>query len=87
LWFPERTNQFKKQYKNLNSDLKIKIQNTIKELCESNNPTKLGNYKKHMKVYSYEIGNNYRIIYDVQLAEQVIVFIRVGDHKSAYGKD
>ena len=87
MWIPEKTNQFKKQFKNLNPKLQTKVQDIITVLCYSENPTSLGIYKKHMKVYAYEIGNNYRIIYEVNFTEKTIVFIRVGDHKSSYGKD
>ena len=86
MWIPERKNSFKKQFKKLNSELKIKANTVIRELCESKDPRKLGSYKRHMKVYAYEIGNSYRIIFDVNFAEQIIFFIRVGDHKTAYGK-
>lgn len=87
MWIPERTNQFKKQFKNLNPQLRTKVQDVIEMLCNSENPTMLGIYKKHIEVYAYEINSNYRIIYDVKFSENVIVFIRVGDHKQAYGKD
>ena len=86
MWIPERTNQFKKQFKNLNPQLQTKIQDAVTTLCGSEDPTLLGVYKKHMKVYAYEIGSNYRIIYDVNFTEKIIVFIRVGDHKNAYGE-
>lgn len=87
MWIPERTNQFKKQFKNLTPQLQNKVQDAIEALCISEKPTALGIYKKHMEVYAYEIGSNYRIIYDVKITENIIVFIRVGDHKNAYGKD
>lgn len=87
MWIPERTNQFKKQFKNLNSQLQTKVGEVIILLCNSNDPKTLGIYKKHMDVYAYEIGSSYRIIYDVKIIEKTIVFIRVGDHKQVYGKD
>jgi len=85
LWIPERKNSFKKQFKKLTPDLQTKTKDAISELCDSEDPAKLGEYKKHMKVYAYEIGSNYRIIYDVDYEQHSISFIRVGDHKSVYG--
>jgi len=40
-----------------------------------------------MKVFAYEFGRNYRLLYAVRFEDKVIELIRVGDHKLAYGKD
>lgn len=83
----ERTDKFKKQFKRLDSLLQKKVHNSIKELFSSDNPTKLGIYKKSMRVYAYNLDKSNRIIYDVDYARSTIIFIRVGDHKSSYGSD
>ena len=87
MWIPERENNFKKQFKKLSPSLQSKTVKAISELCTSNNPAILGKYKKHMRIYAYDLDRKYRIIYDINYDEHVISFIRVGDHKNAYGKD
>jgi len=55
LWSFERTNSFKKQFKNLDHRLRTKTETVIRELAMSEDPTKLGIYKKFLSVYSYEL--------------------------------
>ncbi len=79
-------NLFKKQYKKMSSQRQSRVNNALDELANSQDPTKLGVYKKSMQVYSYELGNHDRIIYSFNPKEG-IELIRVCDHKSAYMKD
>ena len=64
-----------------------KTERIIRELASSENPTKLGVYKKSMNVYAYKLDKNNRLIYDVDFSNNIIFLIRVGDHKSSYGSD
>ena len=86
MWEFERSTKFIKQYKKMSSQRQSRIDNALDELANSQDPTKLGVYKKSMHVYSYELGNHDRIIYSFDPKEG-IELIRVCDHKSAYMKD
>ena len=59
----------------------------LAEIAASDNPSNLGTYKQDMRVFSYEIGRKYRIIYSVLYRDGIVDLIRVCDHKSSYGKD
>jgi len=87
LWLLDRTNKFKKQFKHLDHSLQQKTENIIRELVLSDDPTKLGIYKKTLSVYAYKLDKSNRLIYDVDFPNIVISLIRVGDHKSSYGSD
>ncbi len=87
LWEIERTNQFKKQYKKLDPDSQKRVDDAITELVLSNNPAQLGEYKKYMKVFAYEMGKRLRLIYYPNFETNILLFIRVGCHKDAYGTD
>ena len=63
-----------------------RVNAALAELADSDDPTKIGVYKKSMQVYSYEIGNHDRIIYSFD-PNVGIELIRVCDHKSTYMKD
>jgi len=47
----------------------------------------LGKYKQGQRVFAYDLGRKYRIIYNINWSANTIEFIRVCDHKSAYGSD
>ncbi|MDH3204318.1 MAG: hypothetical protein OEL81_06555 [Nitrosopumilus sp.] len=79
-------NSFKKQYKRMGVTRQDRVNTALNELANSQDPTKLGTYKKSMQVYSYELGNHDRIIYSFD-PKDGIELIRVCDHKSAYMKD
>lgn len=70
----------------MSSQRQSRVDNALSELVNSKDPTKLGVYKKSMQVYSYELGNHDRIIYNFDPHEG-IELIRVCDHKSVYMKD
>ncbi len=53
----------------------------------SENPARLGKYKQGKRVFAYDIGRKYRIIHNVNWSDNTIEFLRVCNHKSAYGKD
>lgn len=56
-------------------------------MLDSDNPAELGRYKQNLRIFSYDLGKKYRIIYNVNWAIHVIELIRVCDHKSVYGRD
>lgn len=85
-WPIFRKNSFKEQYKRIGVELQKHVNIALIEMANSQDPTKLGIYKKSMQVYSYKLGNHDRIIYSFDPNEG-IELIRVCDHKSAYMKD
>ena len=52
----------------------------------SENLARLGRYKQSKRVSAYDVGNKYRIICNVDWNSDAIEFLRVCDHKSAYGR-
>ncbi len=86
-WGFEAKAQFKKQYKNLDPQIKIRVNSAVQELRNSENPAQLGRYKQCKRVFSYDLGRKYRIIYNINWSNNTIEFLRVCDHKSAYGGD
>ncbi len=85
-WHVSRRPRFNKQFKNLDSEIKQRIIQSVSELSISDNPAELGVYKADMKVFAYNVGK-YRIIYVVDYSSSKIILHRVCDHKSVYGKD
>jgi addiction module RelE/StbE family toxin len=66
-----------------------RVQTAIRELESSDDPMKLGE-PKHGSLkncFAYEIGSKYRILYAAYKTEIVILLLRVGKHKDAYGTD
>lgn len=86
-WKITTETKFKRQYKNLDSQTKQKVNRAIQELTNSENPARLGKYKQNKRVFAYNIGSRHRIIYNIDWGSDSIEFLRVCDHKSAYGKD
>ena len=87
VWGFDTEPRFKKQYKNLDSQTKEKVNEAIHELRNSENPARLGEYKQDMRIFAYNIGKKYRILYNVNWNDNTIEFLRVCDHKSVYSKD
>ncbi len=77
----------KKQYKNLDPKIQEMVDHLIQELRSAKNPAYLGKYKQNKRIFAYDIGRKYGIIYNVNWSENTIEFLRVCDHKSVYGKD
>ena len=86
-WNATRKTKFLKQYKNLDPQIQQKVNEAIQELRYSQNPARLGKYKQNKRVFAYDIGRKYRVIYNVNWNNNTIEFLRVCDHKSVYGKD
>jgi len=60
-WEVVLTPTFKRSYKNLSSEIQKIVDEAIKQLMESNDPTSLGVRKigKWKGTYTYEIGRRY----------------------------
>lgn len=88
MWRIVHTKTFDRQYNKLDSSLKQRVNNAIKELETSDDQTKLGKIKKGQlkNLFAYYLGK-YRIIYDVYRGEITILLMYVGKHKEVYGSD
>lgn len=84
-WIPDRRPAFIKQFGRLDSTIRRKAENAILEILTSENPARLGRYKRGKRVFSYDLGRKCRIIYNVNWADNTIEFLRICDHKSSYG--
>ena len=87
VWQVLKSKVFDRQYKNLGSVRQQITDKAVLLLSESENPADLGEYKSNLRVWSYELNKQDRIIYRVEYPENIIYFLRVCDHKSVYGKD
>ena len=87
VWAFAIESSFKKQYRRLDVGTRKKVDDAMHDLQRSENPALLGRYKQGMRVFSYDVGRKYRIIYNVNWDSNVIELLRVCDHKSAYGRD
>jgi len=60
----------------------VRVDETMSQLMESEDPTKLGLRKvaRWKGVYSYEIGRQFRVLYQVKFDSHTIVFHDVGTH-------
>ena len=82
VWKVEITSTFHRSYRNLAQEVRARVDAAMKELVESEDPTKLGLRKvaRWKGVYSYEIGRQFRILYSLRFEERTIVFLDVGTH-------
>jgi len=63
------------QFKNLDLKVQKQVGEILSELIKSKNPALLGEYKSNMRVFAYDIGRKYRIIYNVNWSNDTIEFI------------
>ena len=87
MWRLRWAGRFKKQYKNLDPNTQQDVDEAVREIASSANPASLGTYKPNMRVFAYEIGRKYRVIYSIQYRDGIVDLLRVCDYKSAYGKE
>ena len=86
-WVPNRRAMFIKQFGRLDPEIRQRAENAVLEMLASENPARLGKYKQSMRVFSYELGRKYRIIYNVNWDNNTVEFLRICDYKSVYGTD
>lgn len=84
MWNFEYSQKYVKQYKLLSSDLQIKVKEALASLAKSENPLKLGEYKKSLGAWAYDLDRKNRILYNVRFNDNVIELLRVGSHDKAY---
>jgi mRNA-degrading endonuclease RelE of RelBE toxin-antitoxin system len=58
------------------------VDEALAELLESDDPRTLGLRKvgKWKGIYSYEVGRQFRILYDVRPEERIVELLDVGTH-------
>jgi addiction module RelE/StbE family toxin len=88
-WQIRETDQVLRQFKKLGDQQRKRYREAIKTLASSDDPRKLGTFKRGKKyaAYYYELGRSFRIVYQVINEEMIILLLDVGDHKEVYGKD
>ena len=79
--------KFEKAYRRLDKQIQTRVDEATRTLGRSNDPAKLGEYKKQYRVFAYPVGRKYRVIYSVDPYTGTIDFLSVCDHKSVYMKD
>ena len=82
-WNFETTNEFKRNYKKLNTEVKDRVNNALGSLSDAEDPRTLGEakYGKWKGAYGYDIGRQYRILYTVDYKTRSIILLSVGSHK------
>ena len=88
MWQFQYYKEFIRQYKKLGSQRQQRVKKALTDLedCYVDPKTK-GVFKFSLNVFAYELGQNDRIIYDIDYQNSQIMLLRVGDHKMTYGKD
>lgn len=83
------TDQVLRQFKKLGDQQKKRYRKAIRTLAGSDDPRRLGTFKRGKKyaAYYYELGKSFRLVYQIINEEMVILLLDVGDHKEVYGKD
>ncbi len=81
-WEAEITNTFRRGYRSLGSEARARVDEAVARLLENEDPTRLGLRKvgRFKGVYSYEIGRQFRVLYQVRFVDHTIVFHDVGTH-------
>jgi addiction module RelE/StbE family toxin len=87
-WQIRETDRVLRQFKKLGEQQKKQYRNAVKTLASSDDPRKLGTFKRTTKysAYFYELGRSFRLVYQVVDEEMIILMLDVGDHKQVYGK-
>jgi len=81
-WSPAYTPTFRRDYKNLGHQDQQRVNQAIKEILDSDDPSGLGRlkYGKWKGASGYDIGRAIRILYSVDALEKTVVFLRCGPH-------
>jgi mRNA-degrading endonuclease RelE of RelBE toxin-antitoxin system len=78
----KKTNAFKRTYKNLDPQVQRRIDEGLRQLAHRPRESGRHKYGNLNCIYSYDIGNQYRILYAiVNNEEQEVVLMNVGTHK------
>ena len=88
-WQIRETDQVLRQFGRLGAQQKKQYREAVKTLGSSDDPRKLGTFKRGKKysAYYYNLGRSFQLVYQVINEEMVILLLDVGDHEGVYGKD
>lgn len=81
-WSPEYTPTFRRDYKNLGSEIQRRVDEAIKEILKADDPRKLGRakYGRWRGGFGYDLGRANRVIYYVDSKRKTVIFLRCGPH-------
>ena len=76
--------RFKRDYKALSSEHKLRVQTAINDLSSAKDPRAVGVRKRGpmSELFAHEIGQDVRILYYVE--GDTVTLLRVGTHKRVY---
>ncbi|MPZ05130.1 MAG: hypothetical protein GEU26_01710 [Nitrososphaeraceae archaeon] len=87
-WDFTKPEDFRSQVLKLLPSLRPKLTEVMTALSESENP--IASHKKkitpHGEFYTERLNDDYRLSFNVDFKNRRIIIIRVGAHKSVYGK-
>lgn len=86
-WTLNRSSRFKRRYGEKSAEDQQKVDEAIRTLAASDDPRNLGSPKRGSLVgcYGHDIDYHSRILYSVDIANEIIYFLRVCSHEEAYG--
>jgi addiction module RelE/StbE family toxin len=82
-WIPIFSGTFKRGYKSLDRLTQQRVDEAIENLLTAGDPSKLG-HRLHGRwegTFSYAIGKQFRLIFQVDFEKRSVVFLAVGTHK------
>jgi len=82
-WIQVFSGTFKRGYKSLDRLAQQRADEAIENLLTAEDPTKLG-HRLHGRwegTFSYAIGKQFRLIFQVDFEKRSVVFLAVGTHK------
>jgi addiction module RelE/StbE family toxin len=82
-WIPIFSGTFKRGYKSLDRLAQQRADEAIENLLTAEDPAKLG-HRLHGRwegTFSYAIGKQFRLIFQVDFEKRSVVFLAVGTHK------
>jgi addiction module RelE/StbE family toxin len=82
-WIPIFSGTFKRGYKKLDRPTQQRADEATENLLTAGDPSKLG-HRLHGRwegTFSYPIGKQFRLIFQVDFEKKSVVFLAVGTHK------
>lgn len=85
-WTLDLTRTFKKGYKNKSTIDQERVKKALADLKFSENPRAKGKLKHTLgaPAYAYEIGDKYRLLYEVDDTSKILKMRRVCSHEEVY---
>jgi len=82
-WKFETTSRYEKDFRKLDQLVKERTYKCLEYLSGRDDPRPCGKHKYGDLDcwYSYEIGRDYRVLYDIKFEERTILLARIGLHK------